>query len=184
MKHLLKLLLLIFLASCSTLQKKTAEKFECNQINFRVGSYFTDNKGITYYVCDEFANNAIENYTIETVREKYSGFLKQEVTPTRNVHDTSRMDTIYKFYNDKTIISFYCAKHKDFLRKFKVSEPLFNLYGCVSAGMSKEALKKQFSIKDSLSDTIRIGNEEQTAIFTLYFKNNKINRIVSTPYID
>jgi hypothetical protein len=184
MKHLIKLLLLIFLASCSLLQKKTTEKFECNQINFRADSSFTDSKGITYFVCDKFANNAIDSYTIETVREKYSGFLKQEITPTRNVHDTTRMDTIYKFYDDKTTISFYRAKHKDFLRKFEVSDLLFNLYGCVSVGMSKEALKNQFNIKKPLSDTIRIGNDEQTAIFTLYFKNNKINRIVSTPYID
>ena len=184
MKHLLKLLLLIFLASCSILQKKTAEKFECNQISFRADSYFTDNKGITYYVCDEFANHATESYTIKTVRKKYSGFLEQEASPTRNVHDTSRMDTIHKFYNDKTTISFYRAKHKDFLRKFEVSDPLFNLYGCVAVGMSKKALKNQFNIKKPLADTIRIGNDEQTAIFTLYFKNNKINRIISTPYID
>lgn len=184
MKQTATFILLLIITSCSTLQKKTAEKFECNQTNFSTDSSFTDSKGITYYICDKFANKAIENYTIETVRETYSGFLKQVTTLTENIHDTTRTDTIYKFYNDNTIISFYRAKHKDFLRKFEVSEPVFNLYGCVSAGMSKEVLKKQFSIKDSLSDTIRIGNEEQTAIYTFYFRNGKVNRIVSTPYID
>jgi hypothetical protein len=50
--------------------------------------------------------------------------------------------------------------------------------------MSKEAVKEQFNIKSPLNDTIRIGNEEKTAVFTFYFKKNKLNQIVSTPYID
>jgi hypothetical protein len=184
MKHLIKIILLIFITSCSTLQKKTAEEFECKPINFNTDNSFTSEKGITYYVCNEFANKAINNYTIETVKNKYAGFLKQETTPTRNIHDTTRVDTIYKFFDNNTTISFYRAKHKDFLREFEVSDALFNLYGCVSVGMSKEAVKEQFNIKSPLNDTIRIGNEEKTAVFTFYFKKNKLNQIVSTPYID
>ncbi|MFO8235056.1 MAG: hypothetical protein R6U04_06615 [Bacteroidales bacterium] len=177
-------LIIIFSAGCNSIRNLSVEQFECSNESFRYDSSLTDNEGVKYYIQEEFVYNATEKYTVESLIEQYDRFLELEKTPTRNIHDTTIVDTIYEFKNKNNIISFYRARHKDLLKEFDVSSSVFPLHGCVSVELPKDSLANKFGIKEPLSDTIRIGDEERSTVFTFYFSKGKIDRIISMPYFD
>lgn len=184
MKTIVKFFIFLFIVGCGSSQKMSVPDFDCQTKNFHYDSSYTLNQRTKYYIVEDFANQATKNYTIEAIQKKYSGFLNQQKKPTTNIHDTSVVDTIYKFYKEKDTIEIYRAKHKDLLKKLDVTSPAFTLYGCVAAGMKKDSLLNQFDIKHSVNEAIKIGNEEKSVVFTFHFKNNQVERIVSTPYLD
>jgi len=184
MKALVKFIIFLFIVGCSSTKKMSVPNFDCKPKSFNYDSSFTINGDINYYIAEDFASQATRNYTIEAIQKEYTDMLKQSKEPTTNIHDTSVVDTIYKFHGKKDTIEFYRAKHKDLLKKFSVASPAFTLYGCMSTGMKKDSLMNRFNIKHSAGNVIKIGNEEKSAVFTFQFKNNQVERIVSTPYLD
>lgn len=177
------LLLLIF-AGCSSIKENMVKQFDCEPHQFQYDSVYTDSDGYEYFISDSFADRAVEDYSIEQLKENYMRFLNLEKTPTQNIHDTTVTDTIYEFFNKNNTIAFYRAQHKDLLKEFDITSSKFRLYGCISAGQSKDSLSTQFGITKPLKDTIKIGNEEQSSVFTFYFEDGEIARVVSTPYFD
>jgi len=184
MKVLVKFIILLFVVGCGSTQKMSVPSFDCKSKSFHYDSSFTLNGGVNYYIAEDFANKATRNYTIEAIQKKYTDVLKQSTEPTTNIHDTSIIDTIYKFHGKKDTIEFYRAKHKDLLKKFSVASQEFTLYGCISTGMEKDSLLNRFNIKHSAGDVIKLGNEDKSAVFTFQIKKNQVERIVSTPYLD
>jgi len=184
MKTLAKFIVFLFVVGCGTTQKISTPSFDCKTKSFQYDSSFSTNNGMNYYIVEDFANQATKNYTIEAIQKKYTEVLKQSKEPTTNIHDTSVVDTIYKFHGEKDTIEFYRAKHKDLLKTFSVSSPAFNLYGCISTEMKKDSLLNRFDIKHSAGDVIKIGNEDKSVVFTFQIKNNQVKRIVSNPYLD
>jgi len=184
MKTLVKFIIFLFIVGCGSVKKMSVPDFDCKTKSFQYDSSFTINGGIKYYIAEDFANQATKDYTIEAIQKKYTDFFKQYTEPTTNIHDTSVVDTIYKFHDENDTIEFYRAKHKDLLKKFNVTSPAFSLYGCISTGMKKDSLLNRFNIKHSAGDVIKVGNEDKSAVFTIQFKNNQVQRIVSTPYLD
>jgi len=184
MKTKLGLLFLILLFGCS-LNKHTAEKkSDCMGISFKTKFTDKDSLGIPFYQSNEFAEIAIKEYTIKSVKESFSTKLKLTLIPIVNVHDSKVIDTIYNFSGKKNLIEFYRAKHADFVIKVDVTDNIFKLNKCICVGSDKNAIIKYFSIKENIGDTIMIGNQEKTTTFTFYFKNNKIVRILSYNFID
>jgi len=181
MKNLIKVTFILFISGCSIFQQPG--KFECTYQQFQ-SIADPDSKGTPYYVSEAFSNHALDNYTIAQIKKHYSRSLDLKKTPIENIHDPSIIDTIYKFSNATNTIAFYRARHRDFIRTFEVTEPYFNLYGCVSIGIEKKAFAKQFNLSTPISDTIQIGNKEKTAVLTFYFEDNKLSKIESTPYMD
>lgn len=181
MKKLIKITFLLFISGCSIFQQP--EKFECTPQQFQ-STADTDSKETPYYISEQFSNHALDNYTIAQIKKKYSRSLELKTTPIENIHDPSIIDTIYKFSNATNKISFYRARHRDFIRTFEVTKPYFNLYGCVSIGMQKKEFAKQFNLPTSIPDTIKIGNKTKTAVLTFFFEDNKVSKIESTPYMD
>lgn len=177
-------LIITSFVGCNSIRNMTVKQFECTPQTFQYDSSYKENNSRQYFIHDEFAYQSAEKYTVESLKENYLGFLKLEKTPTRNIHDTTIVDTIYEFQNKQDTIAFYRAKHKDLLKKFDVTSSKFPLYGCVATGQSKDSLKRQFGIKTHIGDTILIGDEEKSSVFTFFFEKNKIKRIVNTPYFD
>ena len=184
MKTKLGFLFLILLFGCN-LTKHTAEKkSDCMGISFKTKFMDKDSLGIPYYQSDGFAEVAIKEYTIESVKERFSAKLKLTLIPTVNVHDSKVIDTIYNFLGKKNLIEFYRTKHADFVIKVDVTDNIFKLGKCICVGSDKNTIVKYFGIKENIGDSIVIGNLEQTTTFTFYFKNNKIVRIVGYNFID
>jgi len=184
MKALVKFIIFLFIVGCSSTKKMSVPNFDCNPKSFNYDSSFTTNNGINYYIVEDFANRATKNYTIEAIQKEYTDILKQSKEPTTNIHDTSVVDTIYKFHGKKDTIEFYRAKHKDLIKKFSAASPAFTLYGCISTEMKKDSLLNQFDIKDSVGDVIKITNKDKSAVLIFQLKNNRVERIVFTPYLD
>jgi hypothetical protein len=184
MKTKLGLLFLILLFGCS-LNKHTAEKkSDCMGISFKTKFTDKDSLGIPFYQSNEFAEIAIKEYTIKSVKESFSTKLKLTMIPIVNVHDSKVIDTIYNFSGKKNLIEFYRAKHADFVIKVNVTDNIFKLGKCICVGSDKNAIIKYFGIKGNIGNTIMIGNLEKTTTFTFYFKNNKIVRILSYNFLD
>jgi hypothetical protein len=184
MKTKLGLLFLILLFGCNLNKHISEKKSDCVGTSFKSKFIDKDSLGIPYYQSNEFAEAAIKEYTIESVKKKFSAKFKLTLVPTVNVHDSKVVDTIYKFSSNHNLIEFYRAKHADFVIKFDVTDKIFKLSNCISIGSDKNTIVKDFEIKKNIGDTIVIGNLEQTTTFTLYFRNNKIVRIVGYNYID
>ncbi len=184
MKTMIRLLLFIWIFGCNSTRQNAENKCDCIKKDFKAEFTFKDSLEGPYYQSDDFVSNAIEAYTIESVRKKYSDQLKLTLVPNINMHDSTIVDTVYAFSNDRSKIEFYRAKQADFIQKFDISDTVFKLDGCIAVGLLKDSLAKQFGIKENIGDTITIGNMERTSTFTFYFKNNRIVRIGSYQYLD
>jgi hypothetical protein len=184
MKTKLGLLFLILLFGCNLNKHISEKKSDCVGISFKSKFIDKDSLGIPYYQSNEFLEVAIKEYTIKSVKKKYSAQFKLTLIPTVNVHDSRIVDTIYNFSNNKNLIEFYRARHADFVIKFDVTDDIYKLDKCISVGLDKNAIVKDFGIKENIGDIVMIGNLEQTTTFAFYFKNKKIVRIVGYNYID
>ena len=160
------------------------DKSPCLKKNFKSKFYSRNSYGVPYYVSDDFAANAFDDYTIESVKQKYSNRLKLSLSPFVNKHNTTVVDTIYEFTDGSNLIAFYRARHQDIVIGFDVLDSLFKLDGCISVRMPKDSLAKQFGIVEPLGDTINIIDKEGYTCLTFYFENNRIIRISSYPGID
>jgi len=184
MKKILGLLFLTLFFGCNLTKHSLEQKSDCVKINFKTKFIDKDSLGIPYYQSDEFTDDAIKEYSIKLLKEKYSAKLKLTLIPFVNIYDSTIVDTIYKFSNNNNVIEVYRAKEKDFVINFDITDPIFKLIGCLSIGSGKDSVVKQFGIKENIGDTIVIGNMNQTATFTFYLKNNKIVRIGSYIYFE
>jgi len=177
MKKILGLIFLTILFGCSITKHLTEKKPDCIIKNFKTQFTDKDSSGVPYYQSEEFANTALKDYSIKSIKDRYRGNLKISLIPIVNRYDTKIVDTIYRFSNHNNLIEVYRAKQADFVIQFDISDAVFKLNGCISAGSDKNSIAKQFGIKESIGDIITIGSQEKTVTFTLYFKNNKVVRI-------
>ena len=184
MKTILKIFLLTLVVACNLTKKIPENKCICTGKIFKTVFTHKDALNVFYYQSDDFTAKAIEEYTIASVRKKYSNQLKLTLIPVKNRYKPNIVDTLYEFSNKQSIIQFYRASNADFIQRFDISDPIFKLAGCVSVGQLKNNITKQFGIKEKIGDTITIGNIEHTSAFTFYFKNNRIVRISSYQYLD
>jgi len=175
--------LLIFLVGCKS--TKLTEKTSNNIPNkIFSNTYSGIENDIPYYSSDEFTNNALKIYTLDYLKSEFSETNETRKTPVENLHDNSIIDTIYHFSNNSNTIEFYKGTHANFITKFEVTDSQYDLFGGISPGTGKKDFKKAFIINDKIGDVVNIGNSSKTAIYTFYFKKDKIQKISSFFYID
>ena len=183
-KNLLIISILLGMTSCNTLQLNKSEKL-IPKDNLRYNTKFTgaNSNNITSYECENFAANALNNYSVASIRQEYK-FLKCTQEPKVNIHNPAIIDTIYTFSDNKNIIQVYRAQNKDFIFILDVTNPKFNLTGDVKPGMSKDAFSRKFNITEAIDEKLQITSTNGNTTYLFYFKRNKLKRISTNLYLD
>jgi hypothetical protein len=174
----------VFLSLSLTKPGKISVPVEKGAILFHSKYLFSDSNKVASFECNDFVSVALNNYTIELLSRKFSGFLNCTKEPVINMHNAEVIDTIYTFSNPENEIQIYRSGQTDFISNFDVSDSRFNLTGNIKPGMSKESFSSKFQIKDTLVHEVEIINSEGTAKFLFYFHNNRLIRISCELYLD
>lgn len=180
---LLFLVCMILLLSCNP-KKRALQKMMAGCDTVQINTMKTpDNEGhhLTY-IAKDFVNEAAEAFSVKSVKNNHSELLSLHKEPFQNVHDTSRIDTIYHFSGKKDSIKFYRSKEKDLMVYLSLASPELALHRCVRPGMDKETFLNIFGIAPPVGETIKVANTDQTVIFIFYFRENKLHRIKSDIY--
>jgi hypothetical protein len=185
LKNLFFLLVISMLTSCDNKKIDKSQVFAENDTMFFNSNYsFTDSSKVDYYESEDFVSNALNNYTIATIDQKYRSILNCSKEPVHNRHDSIIVDTIYTFSNTTNKIQIYKAKENNFIFTFDVTDSLFKLTGNIRPGITKEIFARKFHIIEKLNDKVQIVNSEGSMRLMFYFKNNRLNRINSYLYLD
>jgi len=185
LQKIIYLMGIYFFVGCSVLHMgKSTATSSGDTICFQANSIYEDSIKTPLFECTNFANNALNNYSIETLENKKFNFLKQSKRTVANMHQPELNDTIYTFADKANKIQIYRALQSDIIYEFDVTHTKLKLYGNIGPGMTKIEFANKFKIQNLIKNKIQIGNSDDTQIFTFYFINNKIKRINAHLYID
>lgn len=145
---------------------------------------FSDSDHVASFECEDFASNALNNYTIASIHETFLHILRCTQEPMHNKHDSLVIDTIYTFSNPENQIQIYRAQQNDFVFTFDVTDPIFILAGDIRPGITKEEFSRTFHITETIGNQVQIANNEASMRFMFYFENNLLKRINSYLYLD
>ncbi|MBS3807734.1 MAG: hypothetical protein KGY60_09545 [Bacteroidales bacterium] len=177
------LLTFVLLLSCNPQKKALRNMMEgCDTLELSTTKSPGASGDKPLYTSDALINKAAEAFTISSLQENHSSLLSLRKEPFQNIHDTSRIDTIYHFSGKRDSIKFYRSQEKDLMIYLSIADPKLDLHRCVRPGMSKDAFLDLFDINPPVGDTIRIANPDQTLIFIFYFQQDKLQRIRSDIY--
>jgi hypothetical protein len=183
-RNLLVISILLGMSSCNTLRLNNSSKpIAEDNLRYKTSFIQIDSNNVANYECDNFASNALTNYSIASIRQEYK-FLKCTQEPIANIHYPSIIDTVYIFSNNKNTIHIYRAQHKDFTYFFDVTNPKFKLTGDIKPGMSKEAFSQKFQISQSIDKKVQIINSEGNTKYMFYFNRHILKRITVNLYLD
>lgn len=183
-RALLAISILLAMVSCNTLRSNNFNRpVDEDELLYNSKFIRFDSNNIANYECEDFVLNAIENYTIASIRQKYK-FLKFTQEPIINLHNPSIVDTIYSFSNKKNTVRFYRARHDDFIYIFDVSNSKFKLAGDIQPGMSKATFCRKFRISESIDSKIQLSDKNGNIDYLFYFKRKILKRISADIYID
>ncbi|MFA9390122.1 MAG: hypothetical protein ACERKD_09960 [Prolixibacteraceae bacterium] len=176
--------ILLAVVSCSTLRStKLNEPVVQDELIYHTKFIQLDSNHIANYECDDFVLNALENYTIKSIRQEYN-FLKLTQEPIINLHNPSIVDTIYTFSHKKNTIKIYRARHNDFTYLFDVRYSKFKLAGAIQPGMSKATFCRKFNISETIDSKVQLSDKASNIEYLFYFKRNKLRRISANIYIE
>ncbi len=114
-----------------------------------------------------------------TLNPKFAILTEPEV----NTHNESIIDSIRTFSFEKTKIYFYQATTWESIYAATIENSDFIFLDFIYIGVTKKTFKN--TIKTEIeSDLVKIGNLEQTSVFTFMFKNNILRTIEYEGYID
>lgn len=184
LKTLLIVVLLQGMISCNIIRFNESTR-SVNEDELSYDSKFVqiDSNNVAIYESEKFVNYAMEDYSIESIRQEYK-FLKCTQFPEINMHNPDIIDTIYIFSNNKNIIRIYRALHNDFIFMLDVTNSKFKLTGDIKPGMSKDAFSQKFQITESIDEKVQLINSEGTEEYLFYFKRNSLKRMTAKIYFD
>lgn len=100
---------------------------------------------------------------------------KIERTPIKNVHNTSKTDTVIEVTTEKTQLRFYRANEKDLLLEAKVSFEPLSIGSGLSMGMNKSDFMRCFSETEEgmgQNVVVVVMDEEETNYYFFTFEQN------------
>ena len=106
-----------------------------------------------------------------------------KVEPRKNKYDEKIIDTIKTLTFGKTKIYSYRAPNWESIYAAKIENAEFIFFDSIKIGIQKSILEYQFKIELE-NDLIKIGNLEQTSVFTFTFENDKLKTIGYQGYVD
>ncbi|MFP4620278.1 MAG: hypothetical protein ACLFM7_03140 [Bacteroidales bacterium] len=176
-------LVIILQIGCSSKKNATHTSEEaCDTIRIEASYSQRLTKELPTFISDTFTNKAVETFTIESLQKKHSKMLPLKKEPFRNIHDSSKIDTIYHFSGKKDTIKFYCTHEKNFMIYLHLVSPELSLNPCIRPGISKTRFKSFFGISRPVGDTIQIANSDGTLRFIFYFTGDLLKQIESDFY--
>ncbi|MBI9069201.1 MAG: hypothetical protein JEZ09_18030 [Salinivirgaceae bacterium] len=183
-RYLLVLSILFAMLSCTTLRvNKSSKPMAEDNLSYHAKFMHIDSNNVKTFECDNFVFNAINNYSIASIRQGYK-FLKCTQEPIANMHYPSIIDTVFVFSNNKNIIKAYKAQLKSFIFIVDLTNAKFKLVGAVKPGMSKDAFCRKFNISESIDEKVRLTNKDGNVDYLFNFKRNKLKRIRAELDID
>ena len=175
--------IIIVAFACNSKRKATEEAAAfCDTMQIETRIMEDDPGEHPQFISDRFINDAADAYTIQNLREKHSDLLSLKKEPFKNMHDTSRVDTIYHFIGARDSIKFYRSKEKAFMIYLDVSSPELGINRCIRPGLSKERFRTIFQLPQATGNVVRISNVDGTLVFIFYFRDNQLKRIESDIY--
>ena len=187
-KHLLIHILLItmvILVGCNL--KKEATKISdeaCDTLKIETRYSQKLTKETPVFIADSFANKAADAFTMQSLRKNRPEMLPLRKEPFSNIHNSSRIDTIYHFSGSRDTIKFYRSREKDFMIYFHLTSPELYLDSCVHPGMSKATFRSIFGINRPVGNTIQLANSDGTLRYIFYFRDDALARIKSDFYFE
>ncbi len=175
----------LVLTGCNFIKlDRSSTSIDEDTIQFQSKFSYTDSSRTAFFVSENFASDALNNYTVPMISNEYLGILSLSKEPVINKHDSTIVDTIYTFSNPGNKIQFYRTSENDFITTFDITDSIFRLTGNVKPGMTKDIFLLKFKITESTTDKVQISNSEGSMRFMFYFENNKLKRIKSYLYLD
>ncbi len=179
------LFIILVLTGCNFIKlDKSSTSIDEDTILFHSKFSSIDSSRTAFFESENFASDALNNYTVSIISNEYLGILSLSKEPVINKHDSSIIDTIYTFSNPKNKIQFYRTKENDFIITFDVTDSTFKLTANIKPGMTKDVFLRKFQITELINDKIQIANSEGSMRFMFYFENNRLKRINSYLYLD
>jgi len=120
--------------------------------------------------------------SIRSLQQNHGDLLALSREPFQNIHDTTRLDTIYRFTGTKDTVKFYRSHQKDLLIYLNITNPRLSLTRCIRPGLPKSTFLRIFGITPPTENEIRIPNREGALIFIFYLSKEKLQRIKSDIY--
>lgn len=106
-----------------------------------------------------------------------------KIEPKTNPHDITITDTIKTLTFDKSKIYSYQATNWESIYNVEIGNSEFYFLDFLKVGIQKEALENKLKMELE-TNIIRIGNLEQTSVFTFQFENDILKKIFYTGYVD
>lgn len=180
---LLPFSLLLLLFSCNPKKKITKNLYkECDTTRINAHRSTAPSGKTATWISNEFIRKAPQKLSIRWLQQNHADWLSLKKEPFQNIHDTSRIDTIYHFTAENDTVRFYRSRPKDLLIHLDVTNPRLSLTRCIRPGLPKTTFMKIFGITPPTKNKIRIRNREGTLIFIFYFQKGKLQRIQSDIY--
>jgi hypothetical protein len=179
-KQLLIIGILTLMISCKQSESKINNESEekeimgikknTTELNTIVESYI-ENDSLVNAMKSELENIALN--PIFTIHKK----------PIHNKHVDNLIDTIIKRTLKKTEITSYKSADKEWVYKARIENEEFKLNDFILLGTKEYVIEKSLAYGIH-SDTLKIGNLEQTSIFYLIFESEILKKIEYQGYID
>lgn len=103
--------------------------------------------------------------------------------PIYNRHVDNLIDTIITFKYDKSEVNIYKAASEKWIYHAEINNPKLNFLDSIKVGMKKQILENILGV-ELHSETVIIGDLEQTSIFRFTFQENLLEKIQYEGYID
>ncbi|MEP3209731.1 MAG: hypothetical protein ABJN95_11100 [Maribacter sp.] len=103
--------------------------------------------------------------------------------PIKNRHVDDLMDTIITRTFNSTELTSYKAESEEWVNRAKIGDVDFELSDFIKIGAKEYVVEKSLA-KGIHNDTLKIGNLEQTAIFSLIFESGTLKSIEYNGYMD
>ncbi|MCH2032259.1 MAG: hypothetical protein MK202_01970 [Tenacibaculum sp.] len=192
----LKLTLLLFI-SCNQKKTEKTENIKSVKKALKIDNKIIENKKdsnsqkkqktnqIQNTIPDQYFENDSLLDLFETDLDKLPLNLKFELLakPKTNNFDETVIDTIKKYTFDKTIIYSYKATNWESIYFAKIENSVFKFLDSLSVGTKKQSFENL--LKTELNtDLVKIGNLEQTSVFSFTFENERLKTIEYDGYVD
>jgi len=174
----------LLITSCNQAEKKKQTELkktepivqeiiaETDEIEEKESPQFIENDSITHLWESEL-KSLTKNYSDFTVKTELS----------ENDHDETQIDTIKTLTFDKSKIVVYSTSGFYAVWNADIKNTELPIWNYVKVGMKKYQLEKTLATRLK-SDTIKLGNLEQTSIFEFHFNKGELERVKFEGYVD
>lgn len=180
-KHLLIIIgILILLNSCKQTESRIDNVSEEND-RVKIENDTTELNTIAEsYIENDSLTNALKA-ELETMTSNPKFAIQKK--PIQNNHIDDLMDTIITRTFKNTKITSYKAADKEWVYEATIENEEFVLNDFISVGTKKYVVEKSLAYGIH-SDTLKIGNFEQTSLFYFIFKSGILKQIEYQGYVD